>query len=117
MSVPARPSCHKFTDMQDASEWMEDYSCALNAASITIASHHICFSCSLAGTALQWFFDLLYNEKLSWQKLKFAFLTRWSHNFPHITPAVTAMPLNPSSSVHSERSAQDLAREQKAALI
>ncbi|KAG1830942.1 hypothetical protein DFJ58DRAFT_736827 [Suillus subalutaceus] len=117
MSVPARPSCRKFTGMQDASEWMEDYSCALDAVGIAIASRHICFSRSLAGTALQWFFDLLYNEKLSWQKLKSAFLTRWSRNFPHTTPAVIVMPLNASYSVYSERSAQDLAREQKAVLI
>ncbi|KAG2029118.1 hypothetical protein BDR03DRAFT_1018868 [Suillus americanus] len=115
MSVPARPSCRKFTGTQDASEWMEDYSCALDAAGIAIASRHICFSRSLAGTALQWFFDLLYNEKLSWQKLKSAFLTRWSCNFLHTS--VTATPLNASYSVYSERSAQDLAREQKAALI
>ncbi|KAG1865020.1 hypothetical protein DFJ58DRAFT_724575 [Suillus subalutaceus] len=117
MSVPARPSCHKFTGMQDASEWMEDFSCALDAASIAIASCHICFSRSLTGTALQWFFDLPYNEKLSWQKLKSAFLTRWSRNFPHTTPAVIATPLNTSSSVYSEHSTQDLTREQKAALI
>ena len=94
MSISSKPSCRKFTGTQDASEWMEDYICTLDAAGIELASRHICFSRFLAGAALQWFFDLSYNDKLSWKKLKSAFLAKWSHNFLHTMPTVIATPLN-----------------------